>query len=60
MASASPAIFCFMNQRVPVAAALFLELPGGPDLFNQEVQRWWRFIDWVEPGSSTAALLDKF
>ena len=36
-------------QRVPVSAAPFLELPGGPDLFNQEVQRWWRFIDWVDP-----------
>jgi aminoglycoside phosphotransferase (APT) family kinase protein len=35
-------------QRVPVSAAPFLELPGGPDLFNQEVQRWWRFIDWVD------------
>ena len=36
-------------QLVPVSAAPFLELPGGSDLFNQEVQRWWRFIDWVDP-----------
>lgn len=43
-------------QRVPVSAAPFLELPGGPDLFNQEVQRWWRFIDWVDPKGERSLL----
>ena len=36
-------------QRVPVAQAGFLTLPGGPGGFEQEIDRWWRFIDWVDP-----------
>ncbi len=47
-------------QRVPVAAAPFLELPGGPDLFNQEVQRWWRFIDWVDPQGERKLLRETY
>ncbi len=47
-------------QRVPVAQAAFLELPGGPDLFNQEVERWRRFIDWVDPNGERILLRDTF
>jgi aminoglycoside phosphotransferase (APT) family kinase protein len=47
-------------QRVPVSAAPFLELPGGPDLFNQEVQRWWRFIDWVDPAGERKLLRETY
>jgi aminoglycoside phosphotransferase (APT) family kinase protein len=47
-------------QRVPVSAAPFLELPGGPDLFNQEVQRWWRFIDWVDPTGERMLLRETY
>ena len=47
-------------QRVPVSQAGFLELPGGPDLFNQEVERWWRFIDWVDPQGERLLLRDTF
>ena len=36
-------------QRVPVADAQFLTLPGGPDGFDQEADRWRRFINWVDP-----------
>lgn len=47
-------------QRVPVSAAPFLELPGGPDLFDQEVARWWRFIDWVDPAGERKLLRGTF
>ncbi len=36
-------------QQVPVADAAFLALPGGPDGFDQEVERWRRFKSWVDP-----------
>ena len=36
-------------QLVPVSQARFLELPGGPDGFDQESDRWRRFIEWVDP-----------
>lgn len=36
-------------QTVPVADAGFLELPGSPDGFDQEVDRWRRFKNWVDP-----------
>ena len=47
-------------QRVPVSAAGFLELPGGPDLFNQEVERWRRYMDWVDPAGERIVLRDTF
>ena len=47
-------------QRVPVSQAGFLELPGGPDLFNQEVERWWKFIAWVDPQGERILLRDTF
>ena len=47
-------------QRVPVALAGFLELPGGPDMFNQEVERWRRFVAWVDPASERGLLRDTF
>jgi len=47
-------------QRVPVAQAGFLELPGGPNGFDQEVNRWWRFIDWVDPARERALLRNTF
>ena len=36
-------------QTVPVSDAGFLTLPGGPDGFDQEVDRWRRFKNWVDP-----------
>jgi aminoglycoside phosphotransferase (APT) family kinase protein len=47
-------------QRVPVSQAGFLRLPGGPDGFNQEVDRWRRFIHWVDPTGERALLRDTF
>jgi aminoglycoside phosphotransferase (APT) family kinase protein len=47
-------------QRVPVASAAFLELRGGPDLFNQEVERWRRYIAWVDPAGERGLLRDTF
>lgn len=47
-------------QLVPVAEAGFLELPGGPDGFDQEVHRWRRFIDWVDPLKERGLLRDTF
>lgn len=47
-------------QRVPVSLAGFLELPGGPDLFNQEVERWRRYIDWVDPKGEQSLLRNTF
>jgi aminoglycoside phosphotransferase (APT) family kinase protein len=47
-------------QRVPVSQASFLELPGGPDRFDQEVDRWRRFIQWVDSKSERALLRDTF
>ena len=41
-------------QRVPIAAAPFLALPGGPDGFDQEADRWRRFMEWIDtPGELT-------
>jgi aminoglycoside phosphotransferase (APT) family kinase protein len=47
-------------QRVPVSQAGFLELPGGPDCFDQEVDRWRRFIQWVDPKGERTLLRDTF
>ena len=47
-------------QLVPVAQAPFLELPGGPDGFDQEVNRWQRFIAWVDPKGERTFLRDTF
>lgn len=47
-------------QTVPVADALFLTLPGGPDGFDQESDRWRRYIDWVDPKGERKLLRDIF
>jgi aminoglycoside phosphotransferase (APT) family kinase protein len=47
-------------QLVPVSQAGFLELPGGSDGFAQEVNRWWRFIDWVDPQGQRGLLRATF
>ena len=43
-------------QHVPVADAQFLTLPGGSDGFDQEADRWRRFLQWVDPGGSQLLL----
>lgn len=47
-------------QSVPVADALFLTLPGGPDGFDQESDRWRRYINWVDPKGQRKLLRDTF
>jgi aminoglycoside phosphotransferase (APT) family kinase protein len=47
-------------QRVPVAQAGFLTLPGGPGGFEQEIDRWWRFIDWVDPQGERKLLRETY
>jgi aminoglycoside phosphotransferase (APT) family kinase protein len=47
-------------QRVPPALAQFLKLPGGPDGFDQEADRWRRFIAWVDPDGERQLLRDTF
>jgi aminoglycoside phosphotransferase (APT) family kinase protein len=47
-------------QRVPVADAAFLALPGGPDGFDQEVDRWRRFLHWVDPKGERSFLKETF
>ena len=46
-------------QLVPTAQAGFLMLPGS-DGFDQEVNRWWRFIDWIDPDNRLALLRDTY
>jgi aminoglycoside phosphotransferase (APT) family kinase protein len=36
--------------------ARFLELPGGPNHFDQEIDRWRRYLDWVDPGHKQSLL----
>jgi aminoglycoside phosphotransferase (APT) family kinase protein len=43
-------------QTVPVTGAAFLSLPGGPVGFDQEVERWRRFMHWVDPKGERAML----
>jgi aminoglycoside phosphotransferase (APT) family kinase protein len=47
-------------QLVPVSDAAFLELPGGSNGFGQEVGRWRRFIDWIDPSQERTLLRDVF
>ncbi len=47
-------------QLVPINRASFLELPGGPDGFDQEADRWRRFITWVDPAGERRLLRDTF
>jgi aminoglycoside phosphotransferase (APT) family kinase protein len=47
-------------QCVPTSAAAFLDLPGGPDRFSQEVNRWQRFVEWVDPQGERRLLRDTF
>ncbi len=36
-------------QHVALTDAAFLELPGGSDGFDQEIARWRRFKNWIDP-----------
>jgi aminoglycoside phosphotransferase (APT) family kinase protein len=47
-------------QTVPVADASFLELPGGPNGFDQELDRWRRFMHWVDPKGERSFLKETF
>lgn len=47
-------------QTVPVSDAVFLALPGGPDGFDQEVDRWRRFMHWVDPKGERSFLRETF
>lgn len=47
-------------QHVTIADAAFLELPGGPDLFDQETNRWGRYIDWIDPEGQQTLLRRTF
>ena len=47
-------------QHVAVADAAFLALPGGLDGFDQEVDRWRRFMHWVDPKSERSFLKETF
>lgn len=48
-------------QRVPTSdAADFLTLPGGGTGFDQEVHRWRRFTDWIDPAGELALLRTAF
>jgi len=47
-------------QHVPLADAAFLTLPGGPVGFDQEANRWQRFINWVDPDGQRGLLRSTF
>ena len=48
-------------QHVPVANAAFLNLPGDfAEGFDQEVDRWRRYLDWVDPVGRLTLLRDGF
>lgn len=47
-------------QRVPVSQAAFLKLPGGDEGFDQEVDRWRRYMNWVDPAGALTKLRDSF
>lgn len=48
-------------QKVPVADAGFLNLPGEfSENFDQEVDRWRRYLDWVDPDGQAALLRKGF
>lgn len=46
--------------KVPLDEAGFLTLPGGPVGFDQESDRWRRFINWVDPKGERKLLRDTF
>lgn len=47
-------------QCVPVSSAPFLVLPGGDAGFDQEVDRWRRYIEWVDPAGERTLLRGTF
>ncbi|EHJ62396.1 phosphotransferase family protein [Novosphingobium pentaromativorans] len=48
-------------QTVPVSQAKFLDLPGTFDEnFDQEVDRWRRYLDWIDPDRALALLRGEF
>ena len=46
--------------RVPISSAPFLAMPGGATGFDQEIDRWRRYIDWVDPAGERRLLRDTF
>lgn len=47
--------------RVPTSQACFLQLPGAfAEDFDQEVDRWRRFMDWVDPTGELSLLRNGF
>lgn len=49
-----------LTQRVAIADADFLALPGGSNGFDQEVARWRRYIEWVDPRRELTLLRECF
>ena len=47
-------------QRVDLANAEFLSVPGGPAGFDQETDRWRRYMHWVDPQGQHAMLHKAF
>ncbi len=48
-------------QKVPMASVGFLNLPGDfAENFDQEVDRWRRYLDWVDPETKLTFLRDGF
>jgi aminoglycoside phosphotransferase (APT) family kinase protein len=48
-------------QKVPTADCAFLNLPGAFDEdFDQETDRWRRYLDWIDPAAELELLRDGF
>ena len=48
-------------QKVPVADCAFLNLPGRfAEEFDQETDRWRRYLDWIDPDGNLVLLRDGF
>lgn len=48
-------------QRVPTGRAAFLNLPGRfEENFDQEIDRWRRYLDWIDPDNRFDLLRDGF
>ena len=48
-------------QKVPVADGAFLNLPGAlAEDFDQETDRWRRYLDWIDPDGNLVLLRDGF
>jgi aminoglycoside phosphotransferase (APT) family kinase protein len=47
-------------QCIPVSRVDFLALPGPSNGFDQEVNRWRRFVEWIDPTGERVLLRDTF